>query len=98
MVGCWWWWWCETFHNQITSIHLFKLHCCCRDYDEADEYCPHCDNHYVIEAKTPKPRVEFEAIDPRLNSNVFLDPRVKQKEREKPTEAELEELAQLASV
>ena len=22
------------------------------EYEEADEYCPHCDNHYVIEAKT----------------------------------------------
>lgn len=21
--------------------------------DEADEYCPHCDNHYVIDAITP---------------------------------------------
>ena len=24
------------------------------DFEEADEYCPHCDNHYVIEAKTPE--------------------------------------------
>ena len=23
------------------------------DFEEADEYCPHCDNHYIIEAKTP---------------------------------------------
>ncbi|CAK76572.1 unnamed protein product (macronuclear) [Paramecium tetraurelia] len=22
------------------------------DYDESDEYCPHCDNHYVIKAVT----------------------------------------------
>ena len=22
------------------------------EYEEADEHCPHCDNHYVIEAKT----------------------------------------------
>eukprot|EP00696_Hemimastix_kukwesjijk_P006618 gnl/Hemi2/18363_TR6094_c0_g1_i1.p1 gnl/Hemi2/18363_TR6094_c0_g1~~gnl/Hemi2/18363_TR6094_c0_g1_i1.p1 ORF type:complete len:111 (-),score=39.87 gnl/Hemi2/18363_TR6094_c0_g1_i1:163-495(-) len=22
--------------------------------DESDEYCPNCDNHYVIEAKTPE--------------------------------------------
>ena len=21
-------------------------------YEESDEYCPHCDNHYVIEAET----------------------------------------------
>jgi len=24
------------------------------EYEESDEYCPHCDNHYVLEAKTPK--------------------------------------------
>eukprot|EP00002_Diphylleia_rotans_P012424 TRINITY_DN242_c0_g1_i10.p1 TRINITY_DN242_c0_g1~~TRINITY_DN242_c0_g1_i10.p1 ORF type:complete len:135 (-),score=19.79 TRINITY_DN242_c0_g1_i10:687-1091(-) len=24
------------------------------EYDETDEYCPGCDNHYVIEAKTPQ--------------------------------------------
>src|SRR5436309_9556641 len=23
------------------------------NFDETDEYCPHCDNHYVLEAKTP---------------------------------------------
>ena len=23
------------------------------EFEEADEYCPHCDNHYIIEAKTP---------------------------------------------
>jgi hypothetical protein len=24
-----------------------------REYDEADEYCPHCDNHYILPAVTP---------------------------------------------
>ena len=23
-------------------------------FEEPDEYCPHCDNHYVIEAVTPE--------------------------------------------
>lgn len=27
-----------------------------RDFDECDEYCPNCDNHFVIEAETPKSR------------------------------------------
>ncbi|EGD77814.1 CHY zinc finger domain-containing protein [Salpingoeca rosetta] len=31
-----------------------------REYEEADEYCPHCDNHYVIPAKTPELRIEVE--------------------------------------
>ena len=33
-------------------------------YEEADEYCPGCDNHYVLEAVTPEDKgrlvVEFE--------------------------------------
>ena len=35
-----------------------------QDFDEADEYCPYCDNHYYIEAKTPEQtsglKIEFE--------------------------------------
>ena len=34
------------------------------EFEEADEYCPHCDNHYIIEAKTPETEgqlvIEFE--------------------------------------
>ena len=33
-------------------------------FDESDEYCPRCDNHYVIPAVTPEDKgklvVEFE--------------------------------------
>lgn len=30
--------------------------CLCyrQELDESDEYCPHCDNHYVIEAIEPE--------------------------------------------
>merc|ERR1719446_1648582 len=35
------------------------------EFEEADEYCPHCDNHFMIEAKTPetegKLMIEFKA-------------------------------------
>jgi hypothetical protein len=41
--------------------------------DESDEYCPHCDNHYVIEAIEPTPILQFESDDPRF----FKDPRMK---------------------
>lgn len=34
----------------------------------SDEYCPHCDNHFVIEAKTPEARLEVEGDDARVNS------------------------------
>ena len=36
------------------------------DYDECDEYCPHCDNHYVIEAKVAHMGLQVEGDDPRL--------------------------------
>ena len=26
---------------------------CIDEFEEADEHCPGCDNHYIIEAKTP---------------------------------------------
>jgi uncharacterized protein YbaR (Trm112 family) len=36
------------------------------NFDESDEYCPHCDNHYVIEAKIPHLGLGVEGDDPRL--------------------------------
>ncbi|KAJ3087715.1 hypothetical protein HK102_010448 [Quaeritorhiza haematococci] len=48
------------------------------EYDETDEYCPHCDNHYVIEAKTkdaPQMTIGVEGDDPRI----LRDYRQKQK-------------------
>ena len=29
------------------------------EFEEADEYCPHCDNHFVIEAKTKESTGKF---------------------------------------
>ena len=29
------------------------------EFEEADEFCPHCDNHYIIEAKTPATEGKF---------------------------------------
>lgn len=34
--------------------------------EDADEYCPFCDNHFVIEAAEPQPVVAIEGDDPRL--------------------------------
>lgn len=34
--------------------------------EDADEYCPFCDNHFVIEAATPQPVIAVEGDDPRL--------------------------------
>jgi len=38
------------------------------NFDETDEYCPHCDNHYVIEAKTPQIGIGVEGDDPRKDN------------------------------
>ena len=35
------------------SYHV-NTHRCTRNFDDADEYCPHCDNKYIIEAEEPK--------------------------------------------
>ncbi|KAF8806629.1 hypothetical protein BYT27DRAFT_7102011, partial [Phlegmacium glaucopus] len=47
-------------------------------YEESDEYCPHCDNHYVIEAKTPHAVVGVEGEDARVDARMLKDERVKQ--------------------
>ena len=34
----------------------------------SDEYCPHCDNHYVLDAKIPKPALKIEGEDARVDA------------------------------
>ena len=43
----------------------------------SDEYCPHCDNHYVLEAITPKPSLQVEGEDVRIDSRMLKDERVR---------------------
>ena len=38
------------------------------ELEEADEYCPHCDNHYVIAAKTAAPVIGVEGEDARVDN------------------------------
>ncbi|KAK5990097.1 hypothetical protein PT974_08361 [Cladobotryum mycophilum] len=47
------------------------------EFEESDEYCPHCDNHFVIEAKTPKAALSIESDDVRVDSRMLRDDRVK---------------------
>lgn len=54
-------------------------------FEEADEYCPHCDNHFIIEAKTPKPALTIEGDDARMNNKMLKDDRVKPKQTERKT-------------
>lgn len=39
--------------GHAVRIHSFDHN---SDFDESDEYCPNCDNHFVIDAETPKSR------------------------------------------
>jgi len=50
-----------------------------QEFDESDEYCPHCDNHFVLEAVEPKARLEVEGEDVRKDSRMLKDERAKPK-------------------
>ncbi|EGE79432.2 zinc finger protein [Blastomyces dermatitidis ATCC 18188] len=52
-----------------------------REFEESDEYCPHCDNHFVLEALTPKPALKIEGEDARVDSRMLKDERVRQEEQ-----------------
>jgi len=47
------------------------------EFDESDEYCPHCDNHFVLDAVTPKPVLTVEGEDPRVDARMLKDERTK---------------------
>lgn len=38
------------------------------DYEEEDEFCPHCDNQYVIDALTPEASIGIETEDIRVDN------------------------------
>ncbi|KAM0747322.1 hypothetical protein T439DRAFT_329063 [Meredithblackwellia eburnea MCA 4105] len=46
-------------------------------FEESDEYCPYCDNHFVIEAKTPQAMLRVEGDDVRIDSRMIKDERTK---------------------
>ncbi|KAL1297773.1 hypothetical protein AAFC00_006310 [Neodothiora populina] len=48
-----------------------------QEFEESDEYCPHCDNHFVLEAVTPHARLEVEGDDVRKDSRMLKDERVR---------------------
>ena len=47
----------------------------------SDEYCPHCDNHFVIDAITPKPTLKIEGEDVRIDSRMLKDERLRQEQQ-----------------
>lgn len=53
-----------------------------QEFDESDEYCPHCDNHFVLEAKTPQARLEVESEDVRKDARMLRDDRLQGEEQQ----------------
>ena len=47
------------------------------EFEDADEYCPHCDNHYILEAVEPKAALRVEGEDARMDNRMLKDERVK---------------------
>lgn len=46
-------------------------------WEDADEFCPNCDNHFVIDAKTPKAALKVESADTRVDNRMLKDERMK---------------------
>jgi len=46
------------------------------EFDDSDEYCPHCDNHFIIDAVTPKAALQVEGEDARIDSRMIKDDRI----------------------
>ena len=38
----------------------------------SDEYCPHCDNHFILDAVTPKAALKVESEDTRVDARLVL--------------------------
>ena len=55
------------------------------EFEEADEYCPHCDNHFIIEARTKESTgklvIEFEQEKGHENK-MFKDDREKERSKQ----------------
>ncbi|KAJ4346677.1 uncharacterized protein N0V89_010608 [Didymosphaeria variabile] len=51
-----------------------------REFEDADEYCPHCDNHFVLDALTPQAKLQVEGEDVRKDARMLKDDRVRVEE------------------
>jgi len=53
-----------------------------KEWEDSDEFCPNCDNHFVIDAKTPKAALKVESEDTRVDARMLKDDRVKQEKQQ----------------
>ena len=58
------------YEERFALIPSFLLVFCLFSAESApsDEYCPHCDNHYVLDALTPKAALKVESDDTRMDA------------------------------
>jgi len=47
------------------------------EFEESDEFCPHCDNHFVIDAVTPQAALQVEGEDVRKDARMLKDDRIR---------------------
>ena len=84
--------WYPSFAPQLTinpyTVQTFACKKCkkafrkdAEEFEESDEYCPHCDNHFVLEAVTPKPMLKVEGEDARIDSRMLKDDRIRGEEQ-----------------
>ena len=83
----------ETQDHTMQGSHILIMMCLkCRrcfrkdvknnEIDEADEFCPHCDNHYVLDADVPEePRL---MIGVEGTTDMIRDDRMKRREHDNP--------------
>ncbi|KAL8897746.1 MAG: hypothetical protein Q9207_007050 [Kuettlingeria erythrocarpa] len=48
-----------------------------QEFEDCDEYCPHCDNHFVLDAITPTPALRVEREDARVDARMLRDDRLR---------------------
>ncbi|KAI1495675.1 hypothetical protein F5X99DRAFT_113941 [Biscogniauxia marginata] len=86
------WFDCAECHREQEShplLQAFEMTFACKkcrkcfrkdaqEFEEADEYCPHCDNHFVIDALVPKPALTVEGDDARVDNRMIKDDRVRE--------------------
>lgn len=56
-------------YSDMCSLRILTGH--------SDEYCPHCDNHFVLDAVTPKPSLQVEGEDVRVDARHDITSRLK---------------------
>ncbi|EGC38935.1 hypothetical protein DICPUDRAFT_27789 [Dictyostelium purpureum] len=88
-VCCKKWFDCHECHREVSDHEIYKsdeiVFACkkCKKvfrknlkaFEEADEYCPHCDNHYYLDAVQPKAKVVFDLDGDERTKTLFHDPR-----------------------